>query len=63
MKHLIIFSRAKDAAAGMEYLSQNKIIHRDLALRNLLVASNSTENEKYTIKIAGLTYFIFNNQF
>jgi serine/threonine protein kinase len=31
-------SRACQSAAGMKYLAKNKIIHRDLALRNLLVS-------------------------
>ena len=38
----------------MRYLSDEKnIIHRDLALRNLLVASSEKKGVKYTIKIAG----------
>jgi serine/threonine protein kinase len=46
--------RSKDAAAGMLYLSSQGIVHRDLALRNLL-ATNATSvenNLKYVIKIA-----------
>ena len=37
----------------MQYLSQNNIIHRDLALRNLLVAAAEKQGMKYKIKIAG----------
>ena len=33
---------AKDAAAGMKYLSENHILHRDLAARNLLVKKEDT---------------------
>lgn len=54
---LIMFEyRAKDAAAGMQYLSEQGIIHRDLALRNLLVAPGDGA-AKYHIKIAGLDVF------
>jgi len=34
---------AKDAAAGCNYLSSSRIIHRDLALRNLLVTEMDGE--------------------
>ena len=44
-------NRAKHAAAGMSYLEGKKIIHRDLALRNLLV---TMDNNKYVVKISGL---------
>ena len=42
--------RAKDASAGMKYLSDGHIVHRDLALRNLLVTSSGSS--KYLVKIA-----------
>jgi serine/threonine protein kinase len=48
IEDLITFS--KHTAAGMQYLEENKIVHRDLALRNLLVAPGT--NEKYIIKIS-----------
>jgi len=40
---------AKQAAAGMTYLHSKSIIHRDLALRNMLVGSYE---QGYTVKIA-----------
>jgi len=45
-----LISMATDAAKGLLYLSQRKIIHRDLALRNLLVAGCDDDN--YLIKVA-----------
>jgi len=42
---------AKDTAAGMLYLGEKNIIHRDLALRNLLVGSG-TDKSRFTIKIS-----------
>lgn len=44
----IIF-RARQAAAGMKYLENNNVIHRDLALRNLL-ASQTGEN-RWNVKV------------
>ena len=48
-----MYFRTKDAAAGMNYLSEQNIIHRDLALRNLLVAPSQKEGIKYLVKVAG----------
>jgi hypothetical protein len=43
-----------DAAAGMSFLSERHTIHRDLALRNLLVAPKQEEGGvKYVVKVAG----------
>src|SRR4051794_3672031 len=59
---LDMIQMARQAAAGMAYLGiqifvnfsdleeSKHIIHRDLALRNLLV--NSTANTKYEVKVA-----------
>eukprot|EP01116_Phalansterium_solitarium_P019934 TRINITY_DN573_c0_g1_i2.p1 TRINITY_DN573_c0_g1~~TRINITY_DN573_c0_g1_i2.p1 ORF type:complete len:1752 (-),score=345.81 TRINITY_DN573_c0_g1_i2:358-5613(-) len=41
---------AKQAAAGMLHLEEKQIVHRDLALRNLLVKQG--DGERFTIKIA-----------
>jgi len=44
-----LFRMAKQAASGMEYLEANSIVHRDLALRNLLVTR--TFAGKYVVKV------------
>ena len=41
---------SKQAASGMAYLESQKLVHRDLALRNLLVDANVKTN--YIVKIA-----------
>jgi len=46
---LDLLSMTKDAASGMVYLHQQGIVHRDLALRNLLVDQSGT---KYIVKIS-----------
>lgn len=55
---LDLLQMAKQAAAGMAYLEQQHIIHRDLALRNLLVAVS--DNPKYIIKVAGNKFMELN---
>jgi len=57
-----LVSMSSDTARGMEYLSQQKIIHRDLAIRNLLVTVG-TETQ-YLIKVAdfGMSRITTNDQ-
>jgi serine/threonine protein kinase len=45
-------SMAREACLGMVYLSEQGIVHADLALRNLLVAFGETETSKFPIKVA-----------
>ncbi len=45
-----LLGMAKHAAAGLRYLEQQKIIHRDLALRNLLVTVYG-QDAKYLVKV------------
>lgn len=45
----ILIDMAKQAAAGMSYLHSKGIVHRDLALRNLLVASSQNS---FLIKVS-----------
>lgn len=44
-----MISMSKQVASGMAYLEEKKIVHRDLALRNILV-STITDNH-YCIKV------------
>jgi serine/threonine protein kinase len=46
---LDLVQMVKHAISGMLYLEQNNIVHRDLALRNLLV---SKVDGKYTVKVS-----------
>jgi len=53
-----LLAMARHAAAGMRYLEKQNIIHRDVALRNLLVTL-SGEDGKYLVKVGdfGLARF------
>jgi ephrin-A/ephrin-B len=44
-----LFQMATDTIAGMLYLEENNIVHRDLALRNLLVCK---VDGKYNVKVS-----------
>ena len=45
---------------GMNYLQQKQIIHRDLALRNLLLCQEMIRGQsKYVVKITGKDISIF----
>ena len=56
LSHSDLFSMAKGAAAGMKYLEALKYIHRDLALRNLLVSKD--ENNKFIVKVSDFGIYI-----
>jgi len=43
---------AKDAVSGLLYLHEMKVIHRDLALRNLLVGPSDRIGIQYSVKIS-----------
>lgn len=47
---LDLLGMARHAAAGMKYLEFRRIVHRDIALRNLLVTLHEEEN-KYLVKV------------
>ena len=69
LNELTLLDMARQAAAGMVYLSDKNIVHRDLALStnifgilfnfqgNFLVASNN--DRKYTIKVSDVTNVLF----
>jgi len=49
---LDLLAMAKQAAAGMLYLEGQGIVHRDLALRNLLVGTRGDKYERFVVKVA-----------
>jgi len=53
---------AKDCSRGMEYLEENQIVHRDLALRNLLAKK---ESNRIVVKISdfGLSRILSNDHY
>jgi len=53
----VLVDMARQAAEGMAYLAEKKIVHRDLALRNLLIRDS---NQKVIVKVSdfGLSRFI-----
>ena len=38
----------------MTYLETHNVVHRDLALRNLLITHGGSEQDKYMVKIGDL---------
>ena len=55
---------AYDVASGMKYLEENKIMHGDLAARNVLLAENPCETELPLAKVAdfGLAKKFYENK-
>jgi len=49
---------AKQTAGGMLYLSTENIVHRDLALRNILVSSSGAQNFIAKVSDFGMSKFI-----
>jgi len=59
-----VSSMSKQTAAGMVHLENLKVLHRDLALRNILVGAGS-EGFKYTVKISdfGMSRSVLNSSY
>src|SRR5687767_7693265 len=47
-----IINRACHVASALQYTEAKKIVHRDLALRNILATTSNKEGEKYQVKVA-----------
>jgi len=59
----LFFKWAHNVAKGMEYLSSKKIMHGDLAARNILIGNVGNNHESYIAKISdfGLSRPFYNN--
>jgi serine/threonine protein kinase len=51
---LDLLAISRDAAAGMSYLEEKKIVHRDLALRNLLADHGTVGKDRFIVKVGDL---------
>ena len=60
LKQTDLMNMAFQIATGMRYLHQKGIIHRDLALRNLLIDEKlENGNRSLSVKISGFEFFFF----
>lgn len=50
---IVYHSRALDTCAGLHYIASKHVVHRDLALRNLLLAPGDLKEQRYLVKISG----------
>jgi hypothetical protein len=55
-----LLAMARHAASGMRYLEQKKVLHRDVALRNLLVSDYGPDG-KYFVKVCRIAFPILNS--
>ena len=52
LKPAELMEMARQAASGMSYLAERKVVHRDLSLRNLLVSAGTSNSFRYVVKVA-----------